>query len=1139
MFIPELGESLLGRVIDTHHNPLKFSKDLWRARLPWKGDRWILTAYVMPDVPPATLEGLGFPVAPSPSSVTLQDIPSQNAGSEASSAAVLLPTVQPGEVKPSLPLGAKNWGRRSTIGSANFAHHQLVLQPSRPPSSSSSSALQQELASAWRGARIFLDICAGSERPLSAAILARGGSVLSVDLLLHESMDLLCNSFYEQLLHVCGSGIVGYAAASPSCSEYSLLKLRGDPPFATRTPESLDGLPGQTISDYQRVQESHELLARCCMCLSVVHASGGHGHLEQPSNAMSWREVCTQSWLQQSSAVLVLLPACMFNEDWAKTWLMASSFQPLGSLGAICPHGNHAHPAQYCRCVGGFSSRKTAKYPPDLATAFAHNIFPLLSASGQDLTLASAQALIPVKSVSAYPWCKHDGAGKNSQGDWSIPNASDVFQPLRKCLLDLCIKWQGPSRILARAVHPSKEPLYTPREVAEARSKFFPALSIANPADAWLPRVHQPLCLNALEALSLHVGDADIHLLPALKSGVPTGYHSDIPPSFSFWPNMQAGPEEVPLSIHMQNWRSATVDASVTQRLLDEEISQGFCFKYSGSLEDAKRTWPDGLAIGKLGVVRAPGRSERLVLDNTICGTNANCCIPERQCMPTVRDVKASYPLRGSSSMQAALSLDIKSAHKRVVIKPSEVGLLGFTFDNALYFYRVAPFGAVFAQHWWGRLGSLILRLLHLLLWIPHSGHLFVDDYLFTMVAELMPLMGSMVCLFMQVLGIPLSWHKLQLGCRVQWLGWAFDFAAGTVSLSTQKRHKLLAMVQSLQKNPRITKKDFERFVGLALWACNVFPVMKALLRTFYHDMHTPYITHYSIPPEEWRFMPSHLNDDLVFTSAPRGTFIPVGSRLLAVRHQNVQRKQDLQHVRISDRRVWLRISNLGSTRRRLSGESCRILHIFEHWLLHLNPMVTMRPPVTIPFEAFADARASGNTCTIGGYVSHPALGQVWFSESFKYSDFARMGIPVKHDMQRDIACYEALAQAGLILAVTHLCPCSRVPIRLCSGSDNVGAEASINNTFTTARPLAFFLERIALLSAMFHVLLDVSHIPGAMNVKSDALSRPAEKAHPLDCTSDTRLKLQLADLWQPSPRVSVSPAEANLSWHLLSNGRP
>ena len=148
-------------------------------------------------------------------------------------------------------------------------------------------------------------------------------------------------------------------------------------------------------------------------------------------------------------------------------------------------------------------------------------------------------------------------------------------------------------------------------------------------------------------------------------------------------------------------------------------------------------------------------------------------------------------------------------------------------------------------------------------------------------------------------------------------------------------------------------------------------------------------------------------------------------------------------------------------------------------------------------------------------------------------------GIPVKREMQRDIACYEALAQAGLILAVAHLCPCSRVPIRLCSGSDNVGAEAGINNTFTTSRPLAYFPERISLLSAMFHVLLDVNHIPGSLYTKSDALSRPAEQAHPLDCTEDTRLKISLANLWQPLAQVCVSPPHATFTWQVRASGRP
>ncbi len=73
--------------------------------------------------------------------------------------------------------------------------------------------------------RIFLDICSGVTKSLSTAVLDLGGDVLSFDVLLHESMDLLHDATYEQLLRICSSGQVGYGSASPACAHYSRLKL--------------------------------------------------------------------------------------------------------------------------------------------------------------------------------------------------------------------------------------------------------------------------------------------------------------------------------------------------------------------------------------------------------------------------------------------------------------------------------------------------------------------------------------------------------------------------------------------------------------------------------------------------------------------------------------------------------------------------------------------------------------------------------------------------------------------------------------------------------------------------------------------------------------------------------------------------
>ena len=84
--------------------------------------------------------------------------------------------------------------------------------------------------------------------------------------------------------------------------------------------------------------------------------------------------------------------------------------------------------------------------------------------------------------------------------------------------------------------------------------------------------------LNALERLAFFVADADVSLFSALRKGAPTGCQYDIPDSHPFWTNDVEQLHDVPLSLHLQNWRSAAVDTPTTLALLQEEIDQGFCF---------------------------------------------------------------------------------------------------------------------------------------------------------------------------------------------------------------------------------------------------------------------------------------------------------------------------------------------------------------------------------------------------------------------------------------------------------------------------------------------------------------------------------------------------------------------------------
>ena len=260
-FIPALQKSIPGKLVVSHNCPIKFPSHAWHLTEPFVGDRWVLTAFTMDNCSNSLLKPLGFPLKPSDAQV----LPS-------SSIAPQRAETQVGASQSS----SVNWGKHSGFG---FKHHSWKPEVSTPAPFPLASVknLPETLPD-----RFFLDLCSGVEKPLSAAVSALGFSTLSVDILLDSEMDLLQDSFFERLLFICGSGSVGYCAASPCCSHYSRLKLFNGPPYAIRTPEFLGGVPGLGPADLCKLQESKEILERCCKCVSVTFAAGGHGHIEQP-----------------------------------------------------------------------------------------------------------------------------------------------------------------------------------------------------------------------------------------------------------------------------------------------------------------------------------------------------------------------------------------------------------------------------------------------------------------------------------------------------------------------------------------------------------------------------------------------------------------------------------------------------------------------------------------------------------------------------------------------------------------------------------------------------------------------------------------------------------------------------------------
>ena len=321
------------------------------------------------------------------------------------------------------------------------------------------------------------------------------------------------------------------------------------------------------------------------------------------------------------------------------------------------------------------------------------------------------------------------------------------------------------------------------------------------------------------------------------------------------------------------------------------------------------------------------------------------------------------------------------------------------------------------------------------------------------------------------------------------------------------------------------------------MWVTQLFPYLRIWVHWLYKDLFTIPCAHFSLDPGEWPTLHEYLNDDLTFHTQPPSSSISPGSKLLAVRHQNVSSKLDLGAVRIStESRLWLRIHHPSSGKRKLPTDSQRILSLYSDWLSNVSLQRPMRRKEYWPGEAAADASASGETTQLGGFITHSNGTTHWFSEVFTFSDFQALRIPVQADLQRCITSMETLAQMAIVLMTSRVFPAHRLPICIRSLSDNTGAENGSNKLCSTAMPQCLFLERLCTLSAMVGMEIDVGHIPGEMNDRADALSRwKADTPIPFDFKLRDRFRFSLRDLWITPHKVTVYPPNTPLLWKIPS----
>ena len=214
-------------------------------------------------------------------------------------------------------------------------------------------------------------------------------------------------------------------------------------------------------------------------------------------------------------------------------------------------------------------------------------------------------------------------------------------------------------------------------------------------------RDFQPFTLSIWKATAILIQDVDIHLPEILHRGVDPGIDQPIQYSGVWHPIEEPVETDLDLCVHDSPWGNPDLEALYS--LVQADVEAGFAYEVTGTEEDLRTMFADKVAAGKLSVVKSEGRPDRLVGDGSISNANHRCRILEKVSMPSLYDHQQFCSrIQDEQESWDHFGLDIKSAHKRILVHPSQHGYSIFAWpkpdgSSTWLVYRTCYFGCSWA----------------------------------------------------------------------------------------------------------------------------------------------------------------------------------------------------------------------------------------------------------------------------------------------------------------------------------------------------------------------------------------------------------------------------------------------------------
>ena len=111
---------------------------------------------------------------------------------------------------------------------------------------------------------------------------------------------------------------------------------------------------------------------------------------------------------------------------------------------------------------------------------------------------------------------------------------------------------------------------------------------------------------------------------------------------------------------------------------------------------------------------------------------------------------------------------------------------------------------------------------------------MYIDDSLFAAQISEFPAFAALLLVFFRLVGVPISWKKLEGGLFVDWVGFRLNFSSRRAYLSEARLAKIETSMSEMSQLLRVPFKQFRKVTFQMMWVSQSFPMSKVLLEQFF-----------------------------------------------------------------------------------------------------------------------------------------------------------------------------------------------------------------------------------------------------------------------------------------------------------------